>query len=358
MNLLQNDLRIKKLFTYIFSNIKFDDVNLTLPEYSDLNKIISIIKLQTYDTLIMIKEINKFMSIYYSFDQILYIYKSLNIITDTSNALFSIQNSNNSLNRSLIQASYFNGLQDITLSDNLLNNIKSNSNSSYFINNKNVLSLYNKDIIKLITESNIFTIDILISKCKLSELDIYQQLSKNNNFINQKTVKSNNIIDQKIVINNESKDIANPQLFLNSCSELDIINQNLNIKLLDMQSQFNNFKLNNQFEYNSSIDKIKAETKNFINKYIDLLYEYLLKNETITINEVNNLNNKLNNNEIDHNFVVNFLENKKSLNVKTNLNDIFTNKSIEYVQRPPLCISDYPNKVNQSNYLSNYATFK
>ena len=73
MNLLQNDLRIKKLFTYIFSNIKFDDVNLTLPEYSDLNKIISIIKLQTYDTLIMIKEINKFMSIYYSFDQILYV---------------------------------------------------------------------------------------------------------------------------------------------------------------------------------------------------------------------------------------------------------------------------------------------
>jgi len=68
------------------------------------------------------------------------------------------------------------------------------------------------------------------------------------------------------------------------------------------------------------------------------LYEYLLTNQVITNNEINNINNKLKNGMIDINTVFNYLLNKKkmikNISIPKTTNNFFENKWYNSSQPP------------------------
>ena len=89
----------------------------------------------------------------------------------------------------------------------------------------------------------------------------------------------------------------------------------------------------------------------------------------MTNNEIINIKKKINNNEIDHDTVITYLENKKKLTKQlqfnqyrntNNYNDLLNGKWQVPIPRPPVCVNNTEiNKVYQyDSVFNNYAQFK
>ena len=133
MTLLENDTKIRDLFFDIFSNIKFDNVDISLPEYSQLDIIKKLLGSSNIQTTEMLSVMTTFFNTQYSPGQIANIYKSLGIITDKTSPNFSVQNSRNNLSRSLEAASYYSSQNTVGQSPNTTN--KPLYKSSFIDNN-------------------------------------------------------------------------------------------------------------------------------------------------------------------------------------------------------------------------------
>ena len=125
---------------------------------------------------------------------------------------------------------------------------------------------------------------------------------------------------------------------------------------IECESKINNVKS----ELNNQISNIKNKSKESIDNYIKLLTDILLKNQVITQNEVTNMNKNLSSGMIDFNTVINYLENKKklakNLTINYNFDNIYLHKWNTPLPRPPICISENPIKIKQSEeYSTNYA---
>ncbi len=117
------------------------------------------------------------------------------------------------------------------------------------------------------------------------------------------------------------------------------------------------------------INKINDKNKNTKINYINDLFDLLISNEVLTNNEINNIRKKIESNEIDHDTIILYLENKKKLtkqlkfNPYRNINnygDFLEGKWQVPMPKPPVCINNAEmNKVYQYDAgFNNYAQFK
>jgi hypothetical protein len=163
-----------------------------------------------------------------------------------------------------------------------------------------------------------------------------------------------------------------PQKTLNQpASDFESINIELNKKIINLQYQLNLVKSNSTFDCKNKIDKaskdlsyqindLKTQGTHINNNYLQLLFDLLLNNQLITLNEVENINRKLKSGDIDIYTIVSLLERKKELAKISfpNFNDIYLKKWTTPLPRPPICLSDNPIKLKQNDiYANNYSTF-
>ena len=151
-------------------------------------------------------------------------------------------------------------------------------------------------------------------------------------------------------------------------------NKDLNNKLTTLENEIANIKSKSDIdcetkittiksELNNQINNIKNKSKESVDNYIKLLTDILLKSQVITQNEVDNMNRNLKTGLIDLNTIINYLENKKklakNLTINYDFDNIYLHKWNAPLPRPPICISDDPIKIKQSEeYSTNFAPYK
>ena len=193
-----------------------------------------------------------------------------------------------------------------------------------------------------------------------------QQSSSNN--IPKKTVIIKSLETPKSSTNNDFDDLKNNLLLIKK--KLDDMPQSNNNTDVDCTQKIENVKI----ELLNKINKINDKNKNTKENYINNLFDILISNEILTKNEIINIKKKINNNEIDQDTVITYLENKKKLskqiyfnkelgqqfsNVNYDYNNLLEGKWQVPMPRPPVCVSNEQIKVNQyDNYNSNFSTFK
>jgi len=172
-------------------------------------------------------------------------------------------------------------------------------------------------------------------------------------------------------LNNESMDLLS-----------DLKNQ---INELKNQLQFftsnNNKNISNEFpDLNCAekIDIVKKElltkidtiSDKYINNYVDLLCDDLIKQEILSLNEVQNIKYKIKNNLVDVETIVSYLENKKQLSKQLMLSENSKYSDLNYnykslldgkwqipMPRPPVCISDGAQLTQYDKYDSTFSKF-
>ena len=180
---------------------------------------------------------------------------------------------------------------------------------------------------------------------------------------------------QPLIIQTSNQPNFQYQAFAQPIQQYNNENIDLNNKIKDLENKLKNVS-NSDFgcelkiektkkELNDQIKNIKEETNKTNNSYLNLLFDYLFKNQVITQNEIDNIKKKLANNDIDLLTIISYLENKKATakiivnNGQLNFNDVLTNKWQVPLPRPPVCISDVPIKLtNNDNNSNNFASFK
>ena len=166
------------------------------------------------------------------------------------------------------------------------------------------------------------------------------------------------------------------------CSNLTNENNDLKQKLIEMQKKIDfinslqnnkNSDINCDFKIKKVKDELNTMLKNSTTNYIQLLFNTLLKNQVLSQNEVDNIKYKLEKGDVEPKTIISYLEDKINLskniysspndsvfNVKPNnlnMNVLFNNK-VQILPRPPVCLTDTPISVKQSdNYSNNYASF-
>jgi hypothetical protein len=193
-----------------------------------------------------------------------------------------------------------------------------------------------------------------------------QQTSSNN--IPKKTIIIKSLEPPKSSANNDFDDLKNNLILIKK--KLDEMPQSNNNTDIDCTQKIETVKI----ELLNKINKINDKNKNTKENYINNLFDILISNEILTKNEIINIKKKLNNNEIDQDTVITYLENKKKLskqiyfnkelgqqfsNVNYDYNNLLEGKWQVPMPRPPVCVSNEQIKVNQyDNYNSNFSTFK
>jgi hypothetical protein len=170
---------------------------------------------------------------------------------------------------------------------------------------------------------------------------------------------------------NQSQEFQSQESSNQSVPNFESINIDLNKKIINLQYQLNLLKSNSTFDCNNKIDKasknlsyqindLKTQGTRVNNNYLHLLFDLLLNNQLITLNEIENINKKLKNGDIDIYTIVSLLERKKELAKISfpNFNDIYLKKWTTPLPRPPICLSDNPIKLKQNDiYANNYSVF-
>ena len=126
--LLENDKRIKNLFNTMFGTINLDNKNDNIINYNKIKFLLSTDEIRTND---MLDEICKVLLSQFSQNEVNNIFINHGIIVNRNNPKFSILSSNNSLARSLEQASFFSD-NGIIASQNNLEIIKNNINNENY----------------------------------------------------------------------------------------------------------------------------------------------------------------------------------------------------------------------------------
>ena len=190
--------------------------------------------------------------------------------------------------------------------------------------------------------------------------------------LNSDKIPNKNVIikphDKYQYSSNDFDDLKNNLLLIKK--KLDEMPQNNNNIDIDCTQRIENVKI----ELLNKINTINKQNKNTKENYINNLFDILVSNELLTKNEVINIKKKINNNEIDQDTVITYLENKKKLskqiffnkelcqqisNVNYNYSNLLEGKWQVPMPRPPVCINNEHTKINQyDNYNSNFSTFK
>lgn len=350
--LLENDKKIKNLFNTIFGTINLNDnSDNNIIDYNNIKFLLSTDEIRTSD---MLDQIYKILSTQFSQNEINNIFINHGIITNRNNPKFSILSSNNSLTRSLEQASFFNNSEN---HQNNLSIIKNNINNIIYPNYDNFISGYPYSD-------------------KLLSFDTFYEYEKQNE--NKSTqINTNNLVEFQKPYKTDENNKYNLETFDDINYDLSkkyyLNNEDLNNKLADLENEISNIKLKSDIECETKINNIKSNLNNQIidiknkskestDNYVKLLTDILLKNQVITQNEVNNMNRNLNSGLIDINTIINYLENKKklakNLTINYNFDSIYLEKWNAPLPRPPICISDDPIKVKQiDNYSTKFAPF-
>ena len=122
-------------------------------------------------------------------------------------------------------------------------------------------------------------------------------------------------------------------------------------------------------ELSNKIETISNNNKNTKNNYINNLFDLLYSNEIITNNEIINIKTKYNNNQIDQDSIIQYLENKKKLNKQiflkknqqniSNYDNLLNGKWQVPMPRPPVCINNNSDKINNYDISnSSYSSIK
>jgi hypothetical protein len=156
----------------------------------------------------------------------------------------------------------------------------------------------------------------------------------------------------------------NNNTFVKSSSNnfIDNVNKNVEKQLIDLKKEIETIKARSDLDCNEKINNIKNElnedirkitnnSNNTIKRYKELLFNYLLKNQIITQIEVDNINKKLLNGDVDINTILSYLERKKELSKNIiDYGQIYNTNWNTPLPRPPVCIKDNINIDNYDNY--------
>ena len=346
MNSLQNDAVIRKLFYDIFSNMNLTNVDMSQPEYIELNRINNLINTPNIELSNILYELNILFNSNFTPTQISNIYQVLGI------DLYPLLNNN--LLKSLDIDSYY-----------------SNTNK------------YSESLNKLVQLVNVSQNPVNTTQTITQQLNNIGQSSQQLNNIGQSSQQLNNI-GQSSQLNNigQSSQQLNQNTSLIQNNNIDLNSSSMNqpnmlglngpkINKLELNNITNEFGCNYKIgiiknEYDNKINEMNKNFKETNNNYLDLLFNILLENQIISHNEIINIKKKIFNEDIDYNTLISYLHNKILLNKslinlgttnKYNLDELLDNKWIPPLPRNKVCISENYKVMQNDEGLSNYSPF-
>lgn len=400
--MFENDTKIKNLFINVFKNINKNNINLTQQDYKDFH-IIQQLLINPNNTNEMFNLLNKYFKSKYSQSQIDNIYTNLGIITDTNNPDFSHQSlSNNyiSLNRNFEllpqnNLSYDNNSIYNTISSDILSILNTSHNNQPTISNSSQPTIYHSSqptisntVQPTISNSIQPTISNTVQPALIqtnqnymlqhNQPNIYQNIPSYNNsslIIAPEMQQITPLMQTQMVYgympvmipltNNQQQPQTNNIMPEN---KINMFNDKLEDKLNKLESELINLRTMKEVGCETEVNKVKTELSKEIEglkkdseMYIDLLFDYLSKNEIISITEIDSLKKKLNNNEIDKKFLMNYLEDKKkyskqvSINKNIDFDNIFNNKW--YVPQSPGFDNSLMKPAQYDNMKSTFSRF-
>ena len=389
---LENDIKIKNLYIKLFNNFNNDD------------------------TFAMFDSINNFLQLNYKQVEINNIYRNYGIIVDKNNPNFSYANSKNNLVRSLQQSNYYNNtcynpflsIQDNNIFNESINTLPMYSQPIYSqpiysqeyvdeVNeevdeavdeevNEEVDEEVDEEVEETVDEEVEETVDEAVDEAVDEEVDeeVYEAVSnKYSQPMNRQPMYRQPMYRQPDftnlnpfnVINNQQQYGIDPYGIQNP--NINLIRKNFDNKIEQIQMQLNTLKSTSEFECEERINKVKEELTNQINivriksdesisRYLNMLFDLLLKNQVISQNEIDNIKYKLSNNQVDLNTVIGYLENKKKFAKNQNIleksymqSNIIMPKSNTTMLKSNITMPESYTNVKQNDYnYSNFSPFK